>query len=169
MRLQQIKHGFTAYSLGMNDPRLILPLDVLRNSGWTFDLTVQGRSMEPLLHDGNSVTVTSCLLTALKPGQIICFRRGDDSVLHRLIEQRADGMWLEKGDAEVGGTWIAPETIWGRVTHCHEQPISAHSANWVLGFSRAEWHLAQAFRRLRFRWLSVRCAAFWRKLKRMWN
>lgn len=165
MRRHQIRRGFISFSLDMNDSRISLPLDILRNSGWTFVLPVHGRSMEPLLHDGDSVTVASCPLTAFKPGDVVCFRRGDESVLHRLIEQRADGFWLEKGDAEVGGTWIAADTIWGRVTHCNEQPLSPTTAKRVLRGSRAEWHLAHAFHRLGFRRLAVRFSDVWRRLK----
>lgn len=168
MPLQQIKRGFTGFSLEMNDSRISLPLEILRNSGWTFVLPVHGRSMEPLLHDGDSVTVVSCPATALKPGLIVCFRRGDDSVLHRLIEQRADGFWLEKGDAEIGGTWIAEDTIWGRVTHCNEQPLSAATARRVLRGSRAEWHVAHVFHRLGFRRIVARFAGVWRRLKTSW-
>jgi hypothetical protein len=57
-----------------------------------------GASMMPVVWPGDVLTVRSCEMTDLQPGQIALFRRSGRLVAHRVI--RVDGDWLiTRGDS----------------------------------------------------------------------
>ncbi len=138
---------------------------VLRQSGWSLDLPVEGHSMEPLLREGDAVTVVCESTAAWEPGDIICFRRENSFVLHRLIEQRSDGTWFEKGDAEAGGSWIDADAVVGLVTRVNGAPLNDRCRGHVLGFSRWEGRASHGLRRMRAPRFPARWHAVWRRLK----
>ncbi len=117
--------------------------------------------MEPLLHDGDTVTITCCPPEDLRSGDLICFERGCDRVLHRLVKKEADA-WYEKGDAESGGQWISPDTVLGKATLINGHPLDSARQESALRVARFERWLRNALPWIRFpRW----CAALWRKWK----
>lgn len=79
-------------------------------------VAVSGRSMEPLLAEGDRVDVVRAEPGHLRPGQIVVFRRGGEVVIHRLLLARED-RFLEKGDAQERGNWWPwPEALGVAVT-----------------------------------------------------
>ena len=150
---------------GQETTKNLPPPSVLRQSGWSLDLPVVGRSMEPLLREGDTVTVVCESTGAWIPGDVICFQRENSFVLHRLIEQRNDGMWFEKGDAEVGGSWIDADRVVGRVTRRNGALLKDRHRARVLGFSRLEGRASHRLRRMRVPRVSVRWHEAWRRLK----
>lgn len=86
-------------------------MEEILTSGGTVELTVTGRSMEPMLHDGVS-RVRLAAPRKLRRGDLPLYRRADGSyVLHRIMAMGADGVTC-CGDAQ----WtlergIPPENI----------------------------------------------------------
>ena len=86
-------------------------MEEILTSGGTVELTVTGRSMEPMLHDGVS-RVRLAAPRKLRRGDLPLYRRADGSyVLHRITAMGADGVTC-CGDAQ----WtlergILPENI----------------------------------------------------------
>lgn len=139
------------------------PAAALRQSGWTLDLPVEGHSMEPLLRAGDTVTVCCEATDAWHPGEVVCFQRGPDAMVHRLIEQDAAGKWFEKGDAESGGSWIDSHDIMGRVTHCNGVPFKDPHRRRCVQIGRWERRLSSRLRRVG--WRPARWSAVWRRFK----
>ncbi len=137
------------------------PIPVLRQTRWTFDLPVQGQSMEPLLRVGDVVAVVCCPLDEVRVGDLICFQRGADKVLHRLVERRADA-WYEKGDAELGGQWIRPDTVFGKALSINGQPLDDARQLSALRLARFEYRLRNALPRIK---LPRCCVALWKRWK----
>lgn len=67
-------------------------------------ITVTGRSMEPALHDGQTVELEQVAFEALKVGDIIVFWSDEQKlqkpqkIIHRIFEVRRGYVWT-KGDA----------------------------------------------------------------------
>lgn len=64
-------------------------------------ITVTGRSMEPALHDGQTVALEQVAFEELKVGDIIVFcdpRQKPQKIIHRIFEVRRGYVWT-KGDA----------------------------------------------------------------------
>jgi len=137
------------------------PIPVLRETRWTFDLPITGHSMEPLLRAGDAVTVACCPVEEVRPGDLICFRRAGDMVLHRLVEMRTD-RWYEKGDAEEGGQWIRPDDVLGKASLINGRPLDAARQVSALRLARFERRLRNALPRIRYPRF---CRALWRKWK----
>ncbi len=117
--------------------------------------------MEPLLHDGDTVTIACCPLEDLRPGDLICFERDGDRILHRLVKKGSDA-WYEKGDAESGGQWISPDTVLGKAALINGQPPDTARQTSALRFARFERRLRNALPRVRYpRW----CTTLWRRWK----
>ena len=74
-------------------------MEEILTSGGTVELTVTGRSMEPMLHDGVS-RVRLAAPRKLRRGDLPLYRRADGSyVLHRITAVDADGVTC-CGDAQ---------------------------------------------------------------------
>jgi hypothetical protein len=88
--------------------------DVARSAG-EVHLTVTGASMLPAVWPGDRVTVRSCALTDLEPGQIAVFQEEDRFVIHR-VTSVTRGRLVTQGDSrdriDAAGE---PEQIVGRV------------------------------------------------------
>ena len=64
--------------------------------GATTLVTVDGHSMEPLMHTGD--LAIALRKPAYEPGDLVVFSVGGGLVIHRLIRRNADGSWQTKGD-----------------------------------------------------------------------
>ena len=86
-------------------------MEEILTSGGTVELTVTGRSMEPMLHDGVS-RVRLAAPRKLRRGDLPLYRRADGSyVLHRITAVDADGVTC-CGDAQwTPERGIPPENI----------------------------------------------------------
>ena len=67
-------------------------------------LRVNGESMAPLIHPGDTVIIVYCQPDELRCGDLVLIRRENDLVTHRLIG-RTDQGWITKGD---GSPWADP-------------------------------------------------------------
>lgn len=121
--------------------------------------------MEPLFRKGDTVTVACGPLVRCHPGDVICFRRGASFVLHRLIEQEDNGKWLEKGDAEVGGSWIDPDCVIGCVTRLNGLPLADAHRKATLRWGRVERRVSAWRRRFGLPRLPARWTGAWRYMK----
>lgn len=79
-------------------------------------LRFQGRSMAPMLHDGDLLRVRHGAPSALACGAIVVFNDGDATIVHRLLYRRRRGTVLTKGD----NAWrfdrpLGPEQLIGTV------------------------------------------------------
>lgn len=89
-----------------------------RQGGRAYTLPVVGRSMWPLLRDGDSVAVeTGSVVFA--PGDIIVFRQAERWLVHRVLCIQGEGAeadLLTKGDfRRVCDGWVSAENVLGRV------------------------------------------------------
>lgn len=122
-------------------------MEEILTSGGTVELTVTGRSMEPMLHDGVS-RVRLAAPRKLRRGDLPLYRRADGSyVLHRVMTMGADGVTC-CGDAQwTPERGIPPENILA-VTEAFDRRggrwVSANSA--LYG---AYWRVWLALRPLR--------------------
>jgi len=116
------------------------PIAILQSTRWRLDLAVSGRSMEPLLSEGDAVSIQCLPPGELSVGDVICFRDGSRFVLHRLLEKGpGDGrVLLEKGDAETTARWIDAREVLGRLVAINNQPVNEDQAARLLAFSRSE-------------------------------
>lgn len=82
-------------------------------------LRVSGRSMHPLIGEGNPIQVEKCNPRALSIGDIITFRKNDAYFTHRVlwIIKKGDDMGLiTKGDNEIHpDPLISPSHVVGKV------------------------------------------------------
>lgn len=61
-------------------------------------ITVTGHSMEPALHDGQTVELEQVAFAELKVGDVIVFEYQGGRIIHRIFEVRRGYVWT-KGDA----------------------------------------------------------------------
>ena len=143
------------------------PTAVLRQTGWTLDLAIEGHSMAPLLCAGDNVTIACLPPESLRPGDLICFQVGGGFVLHRLLEYRASDRrcFFEKGDAESGGRWLDESCVLGRAVRINGQAIDDAVAARMLAVSRWESTFAGCLRRLGLPRLPSVVHRLWRGLK----
>ena len=94
-------------------------IDLWRETNKEISLTVKGTSMEPLLKEGDEVTVDFVMPDQLKRGDMIAFRQNGCVIVHRLVRKRkSGGTWLycQKGDNLNGWGWIPEDMIIGKVS-----------------------------------------------------
>lgn len=105
------------------DTLVILQEDIL-DQGRRFRLLIRGRSMSPMLRDGDVVEIRHVDPRRLRVGDLLLFKTADGQlVLHRYLgKQIHQGrIWLTtKGDAtRQFDQPIAPDQVLGRVTQIH--------------------------------------------------
>ena len=79
---------------------------------------LRGASMEPFLSNGDRVEVVITAREDLKAGDLVVFRRGEETVVHRFLKG-LPGRFLEKGDGQACGNWHPWPAQMGRVTAIH--------------------------------------------------
>jgi hypothetical protein len=80
--------------------------------------TVRGRSMRPLLQEGDEIQVRFCLPENLRQGDLAVFWEGAVLTAHRILnirETSPDILFLEKGDSNPLGSYIPASRIKGLV------------------------------------------------------
>lgn len=115
---------------------------------------IQGTSMHPYLKRSDRLRLERVAPEALRLGDLMAFRRGDELVVHRMAGWvQRDGMTglRQKGDHLRGFSVVRPEEVIGRVSH-------------VLRGER-EIDLARPIAGLRNRALGLRAWAFCRALE----
>jgi len=102
----------------------------LLNGGSRLRVRVTGRSMWPLVRDGDVVTIEKALPSSLRVGDLVFFVNAEGSpVLHRLIRKRcaADGrmVFQTKGDALLSKDAPVPENrVLGKVCRIEQKNAS---------------------------------------------
>ena len=119
-------------------------MEEILTSGGTVELTVTGRSMEPMLHDGVS-RVRLAAPRKLRRGDLPLYRRADGSyVLHRVTQ--ADGRCMTCcGDAQ----WVFEPNITRSQIVAVMEAFDREGGRWV----RADSALYGAYWRV---WLAIR-------------
>ena len=69
-------------------------------------IKVTGLSMLPFLEEGDGVFVVSAKQDNLEEGDLIVFRRGEESIVHRVIKIKR-GSFYEMGDNQRFGSWVS--------------------------------------------------------------
>jgi signal peptidase I len=96
-----------------------LILEELHN-GKQMGLRVSGRSMHPLMRQGDSIRLEKCTARALAIGDIITFKKDGNYFTHRLLwtTKRGNGIRLiTKGDNEINtDPPVSPVSVIGKVT-----------------------------------------------------
>ena len=73
--------------------------DELRALPGPFHLEMRGASMWPAAPEGSLLAVHPCASTALRPGDLVTFRRGSTVVTHRVVAVAEDGRVTAWGDS----------------------------------------------------------------------
>ena len=89
-------------------------ISIWQENGVAKSLPVRGRSMYPLIKDGDNLYIKFCKPNSIRVGDIVAFRRGKATIVHRLIRELDSG-FLEKGDLQLCAEFIEPEKIMGKV------------------------------------------------------
>ncbi len=94
-------------------------LDLWKERGEPFTLDLEGRSMVPLAHPGDRVTIQPLPPDDLRCGDIIALQENGALVVHRLLRIRTapDGgnRYCQKGDNSPNASWVEPGALVGRV------------------------------------------------------
>jgi hypothetical protein len=128
-------------------------------------LRVNGESMAPLMHPGDTVLIVYSQQEDLHCGDLVLIRRESDLVTHRLIGRGAHG-WILKGD---GSPWADPPVqdafVLGKAVGMETggRHISFETRSWR-GRSRLAGRLGWTEQRL-MGWLGLHPAALhgWRR------
>jgi len=96
-----------------------------------------GDSMRPLIGNGSSLALQFCKSEKIKLGHIIAFRRGKDTVVHRVI-----GFWnkdsqvhfIEKGDNNPHCLLVPQEALLGRI-------VAIKHGNKILSLKNPFWRI----------------------------
>jgi signal peptidase I len=96
---------------------------------------VRGRSMRPLLREGDEIQVRFCLPENLRKGDLAVFQEGKILNAHRILDIRktpSDLFFLEKGDSNPHGGYIPSSRIKGVVQ-------AVRKPGGVIGLNRPFW------------------------------
>ncbi len=96
---------------------------------------IQGRSMRPLLREGDEILVRFCLPENLRRGDLAVFLEGSVLNAHRILNIRKttpDLLFLEKGDSNPDGSYIPSSRIKGVVQ-------AVRKPGGVIGLDRPFW------------------------------
>jgi signal peptidase I len=80
-----------------------------------------GRSMAPTLADGMTLEVAKALPCNIRAGDIILYKKGGQTVVHRVIRVSRDGkglVFFTKGDNHslIAGDYVPEENVIGKIT-----------------------------------------------------
>lgn len=89
-------------------------INIWQEKGVTKALPTVGKSMYPLIKQGDIVNIKFINPSEIKVGDIVVFRRWDATIVHRTIK-KVNGGFIEKGDFQLKGNFIGTENIFGKV------------------------------------------------------
>ncbi len=93
-------------------------VEVVRTSGRPFRLRVRGNSMHPQIRAWESVTVRPMEARALRPGDFMVFRDGEQLIVHSFVWRRGkqgEGRVCQKGKGFRRWQWVPDDNVVGRV------------------------------------------------------
>ncbi|MBN2433291.1 MAG: hypothetical protein JXQ27_17605 [Acidobacteria bacterium] len=102
----------------MPDAYIKPTIEVWRESRRRHILPIEGRSMTPLLRQGDRVTISWVEPARLRPGDIIAYWNESRFVVHRLLEiKKEHGKTFLRESGDQGGAcrWIHADRLLGRV------------------------------------------------------
>ncbi len=127
----------SVYGLNGADFRKLASQILHRGNGLRFQ--ANGESMQPFIHDSDTIEVAPLDEKSVKPGEVVLLETSDGKLLaHRVINHRRRGgkdMILLKGDAcAMPDGWFGRENILGRVVMVEHrgQAIKLRSRNLLL-------------------------------------
>lgn len=100
----------------MQDREVIINnlINIWQEKGVVKALPSVGKSMYPLIKQGDIVNIRFIRPADIRVGDIVAFRRDNTTIVHRIIK-RVKGGFIEKGDFQLKGSFIEPTQIIGRV------------------------------------------------------
>ncbi len=101
----------------------------------TIIFTVRGISMRPLFRAmTDAILVKKCDPESLKNLDIVLFKRGEQYVLHRIVDRKSDGRFVIAGDNCCGADIVRPQDILGIVTSAQrgDKPIKLDGVRYDL-------------------------------------
>jgi signal peptidase I len=100
----------------MHDEKLIVNnlVNIWQEKEIVRPLPTEGKSMYPLIKQGDTIKIKFTKSENIKVGDIAAFTRGNSTIVHRLIRKDITG-FIEKGDFHVKGTHIKYSNIIGKV------------------------------------------------------
>ena len=130
-----------------------LSAEVLR-SGWSIRFRAHGKSMTPLVRDGDLLLVQPTESGSLRPGEIVlCSLTPSHVVVHRIIRharQNAGDRFLVQGDqAPTPDGWLSPDQIFGRLVMIEREGRQIQMDTFPIRFLNqiAVWRLRLGFNR----------------------
>jgi hypothetical protein len=88
--------------------------------GNTFRFNASGRSMEPFIHSGDTVSIVQLLSSLPRLGDVLAFIHPLDGrlLLHRMIQKKGNE-YLMKGDnlSDYSDGWVSAQQLLGKVSH----------------------------------------------------
>ncbi len=117
------------------DSRLATAVVAARlRAGRSTCLRVSGRSMCPFLAPGQDVLLEPCAAEALRPGELVAFKRAGRVILHRVLSlQPGTGQVIEKGDNVRQTSVVEKNEILGRATALlGRRPVELTQSHYVL-------------------------------------
>ena len=111
-------------------------------NGKKIALRVSGRSMHPLMREGDPIHIEKCDPRALSSGDIITFKKDDVYVTHRLLWVLRKGdtiRFITKGDNEITlDPPVSPGQILGKV-------VDLGRADHIIHLERPSWRFINRF------------------------
>jgi len=117
-------------------------IDIWKEKEIVKKIPSEGISMYPLIRQGDNISIKFCNPNKIKVGDIVAFKRGTTTVVHRILKKIDDKTLLEKGDFQLKGTSINHETLLGKVL------ISNMLINKIMGFLELLVHKTSSTRLL---------------------
>ncbi len=111
------------------DAELFLQLSKrLLEEGYCVRFRAGGTSMEPAINDGDALTVEPVEPVAVRPGDILLYRKYQRGIAHRVVDVRKAGpavvAFLLRGDAkEACAVQVEPNEVVGKVIAIEKQPV----------------------------------------------
>lgn len=102
-------------------------INIYQEKAITKQLPAEGRSMYPLIKQGDNIPIKFIKPENAEVGDIIAFRRDNATIVHRLIK-KTDSGFIEKGDNQIRGQFINANAIFGRAE------IKRNRINALLGY-----------------------------------
>lgn len=112
-------------------------------SGRDMTITVSGVSMNPILYEGDAITVHNS--TTYEIGDILVFMYKGELLAHRLLKIEKNRFFC-KGDNAFRLEDLPPEAICGKVICCNGQPIPS-APGWLVDLS---YKVNREFRKCRY-------------------